>query len=151
MMPRLGPFPRACLVTVAWGVMTSAVLLAFIFQGYFVPGFRAPYRDISGFFFLSYALIFLVAFVSGMLLSEFSAALGSFFASLGVAAVTEYLVLTLPSALGLAGLGVLAEFGIPPLSDLAIAIVFYSLFPVTLLLGFSGAIAGVFFGERYLD
>ncbi len=134
-----------------WGVMTSGILLAFIFQGYYVPGFRSPYRDVSGFFFLSYALIFVVAFISGMLLSEFSAALGAFFASLGVAAVVEYLVLTLPSTLGLAGLPVLAEFGIPPLTDLAIAIVFQSLFPVAILLGLSGAVAGVFLGEKYLD
>ncbi len=115
-----------------------------------MPGFNIANREISGIL-LAYTLIFLVAVISGMILSEFSVALTGFFASLGVAAVVEYLVLVLPSILGIAGPDVLANIGLPPISDVAVTIVFSSLFPVPIILGLVGSIVGAILGERILD
>ncbi len=131
----------------AWGVLISTIILAFTFQGYFVPGFRAVYRDLL---FVAYILIFLVAVVSGMMLTEISTAVLSNFVSLALAGFLEYVVLTLPSTLGIAGLGVLADAGVPPLGDLAITIIFSTLFPVPTLVGFAGSVVGAALGEKVL-
>jgi hypothetical protein len=131
--------------------MTSTILVFFVFQGYFIPGFNRIDPTTPSGVFLAYLLVFLVALLSGMLLSEISIAIRAFFVSLAVAAMVEYLVLALPSILNIAGTDVLAQIGLPPISDTAIAIVFYSIFPVPLFLGLVGAFLGALLGEQFLD
>jgi hypothetical protein len=130
--------------------MTCSVILWAIFQGYFIPGYGyQAYTDLTGLF-VAFVLIFLIAVSSGMVLGEPGMAVLSFFGSVFVNAVVEYTVLALPSSLGSAGSSQLGSLGLPPLPDLAIPLVFYSLFPVTMLLGFAGALVGSFLGERFL-
>ncbi len=151
-IPRLNPLLRELLIALSWGVTTSTILVSFVFQGYFVPGFNTanPQSTQSGVF-LAYTLVFLVALFSGTLLSEFSIAIRASFVSLAVAAIVEYLVLTLPSILNIPGTDVLAQIGLPPIPDTAITIVFSSIFPGPLFLGLIGAFLGALLGERFLD
>jgi hypothetical protein len=131
--------------------MTSSVLLTFIFQGYFVPGFRPTFptgpRELI---FVAYFLVFLVALLSGMLSSDIGEAVLLYFGSLAVTCAVEYVVLILPSLTGLASPTVLAEVGLVPLPDLALLVVFYSLFPVPLVLGLFGSFVGAALGESFL-
>ncbi len=132
--------------------MTASVLLTFIFQGYFVPGFRPTFptapRELI---FVAYFLVFLVALLSGMLSSDIGEAVLLYFGSLAVTCAVEYVVLILPSLTGLAPPTVLAEVGLVPLPDLALLVVFYSLFPVPLVLGLFGSFVGAALGESFLS
>jgi hypothetical protein len=68
-----------------------------------------------------------------------------------LSATIEYTILTLPSTVGSVGPQVLFEVGLAPLSDMAITIVFYSLFPLVLMLSLAGSMVGAMLGEAYLD
>ncbi len=127
------------------------MILAFVFQGYLVPGIITPYRPPVEYVYLGYGLVALVAVASGVMLREISTTVGAFFASLAVAASVEYVVLTLPSMLDQTRSELLLQVGLAPLPDMAITIVFYSLFPVPLMLGFIGSLVGAALGESYLD
>ncbi len=131
--------------------MTSAVVLAFVFQGYLVPGLTSVYRPPQDYVYIAYALILLVALVSGMMISDLGRVVGALFVSLALSATIEYSILTLPSTVGSVGPQALFEVGLAPLSDMAITIVFYSLFPLVLMLSLAGSIAGAVLGETYLD
>ena len=100
---------------------------------------------------MAYLLVFLIALLSGMLSSDIGEAVLLYFASLAVTCAVEYVVLILPSLTGLAGSAVLAEAGLVPLPDLALLVVFYSLFPVPLVLGLFGSLAGAALGESFLS
>jgi hypothetical protein len=143
---------RPALVCLTWGLMTSSVLLTFIFQGYFVPGFRPTFptgpRELI---FVAYLLVFLVAVLAGMLCSDLGEAVLLYFGSLAVTCTIEYVVLLVPSLTGIAGPPVLAEAGLVSLPDLALLVVFYSLFPVPLVLGLVGSLTGAAVGESYLS
>jgi hypothetical protein len=131
--------------------MTSAVVLAFVFQGYLVPGLTSNYRPPQDYVYIAYALILLVALVSGMMISDLGRVVGALFVSLALSATIEYTILTLPSTVGSVGPQVLFEVGLAPLSDMAITIVFYSLFPLVLMLSLAGSMVGAMLGEAYLD
>ncbi len=142
---------RPVLLTVAWGLMSCSILLYAIFQGYFIPGYGyTPYTDLTGLY-VAYFLILLTAVSSGMLLAEPGRALASFLGSLLIVVVVEYIVLMLPSLLGIVGIAQLGQLGILSLPDLAIGLVFYSIFPIVLMLSLFGAVAGSLLGERFLD
>jgi len=142
---------RVLLVTIAWALMTTTIILAFVFQGFLVPGIITQYRPSGNYAFLGYALVTLVAIASGMMLRDISATVASFIGSIGITVVMEYFVLTLPSSFGQVDPGLLLQVGLAPLPDTAITIVFYSLFPVAIILGFVGSLIGATLGESLLD
>jgi hypothetical protein len=145
-----GPL-RVMLIIAGWGVMTSAVVLAFVFQGYLVPGLVSSYRPPQDYIYLAYLLVLLVAVASGMMFADLGHAVIAFFASQMVAATLEFIVLTLPSTIGQVDASLLLGAGLAPVPDMALTIVFYSLFPVVTLLGFAGSLIGAAMGETYLD
>jgi len=131
--------------------MTTTIILGFVFQGFLVPGIVTQYRPPGNYALLSYLLVTLVAVASGMVLRDMSATVTAFIASLGITFTLEYSVLTLPSPLGQVDPGLLFQTGLAPLPDTAITIVFYSLFPVPIILGFIGSLLGAALGESLLD
>jgi hypothetical protein len=142
---------RVGLVALAWALMTATIILAFVFQGFLVPGIVTQYRPPGNYALLSYLLVTLVAVASGMILRDMSATVTAFITSLGITVALEYFVLALPSSLGQADPSLLFQTGLAPIPDTAIAIVFYSLFPVAIILGFIGSLIGAALGESLLD
>jgi hypothetical protein len=142
---------RPLLITLGWSASTAALTLVMIFQGQLIP------RNINGgglyaevvnpnplLFWAFYSGTFAVSVLAAIAVSDVSAALVSYFASLLGAAAITFIVLASPEFLGI------SPYPFGTLQEAATIFTFTAFFPVVALVNLAGAIVGVGLGERYL-